>query len=369
MNNQVKPIALYLPQFHAIPENDEWWGKGFTEWTNVKKAKPLYKGHYQPHAPVDNDYYNLEDVEVMKRQAELAKAHGVYGFCFYHYWFNGKLLLEKPLHQWLEKTDIDFPFCLSWANENWTRRWDGKDKQLLIGQNYSIEDDKAHIAYLMQFFHDKRYIKVGNKPMLLVYRSEAHPNIREASRIWNEEAVKAGFDGVYLVRMENFARDIDPSAHGFNAGAEFAPDSTLQGRKIHKRNMYKYLFFKMLHQVGIKKDPVYENGVYDYLTLKDNMIKRKVPGYTYFRSACPSWDNTARRSSGAICYRNSSPEEFASWLDFIKRDTENRLSPEEQFVVINAWNEWAEGCHLEPDSKWGNRNLQAVKKVFESCGA
>ena len=364
MIKQVKPIAIYLPQFHTIPENDEWWGEGFTEWTNVRKATPRFKGHYQPHVPLDEDYYNLDDVEVMRRQADLAKAHGVYGFCFYHYWFNGKLLLEKPLHQWLETKDIDFPYCLSWANENWTRRWDGKEKSLLIGQQYSEEDDRSHIRYLLKFFEDDRYIKVGNKPMLLVYRTESHPHIQEMAKLWREETINAGFDGLYLVRMENFEQSIDPALHGFDAGMEFAPERASSGRKVMKDHSEGYLLHKALHKLGIKPDKRYENGLYDYRTLVREMSQKKTPDYTYFRCACPSWDNSARRKKNAIIYVNSSPADFKGWLEAVSKWTEENMSEQLRYLFINAWNEWAEGCHLEPDQKWEHGYLLAVKDTF-----
>lgn len=362
MKSKVKPIAIYLPQFHAIPENDEWWGEGFTEWTNVKKALPRFKGHYQPHIPINDDYYDLNNVEVMRRQADLAKEYGVYGFCFYHYWFNGKLLLERPLHQWLETKSINFPFCLSWANENWTRRWDGKDKEQLISQEYSLEDDRKHIQYLIQFFKDDRYIKIDNKPMLLMYRSESHSNIKKATAIWREEAIKAGFNGLHLVRTESFEKGIEPSTHGFDAAMEFAPDSTMNTGKIFKKNISKYLFFKLLHHLKVRKDPVYENGIYDYLGLRDNMVQRPIPSYMYYRCACPSWDNSARRKKHAFIFKNSSPEEFRIWIKEIKAYTSRNLPEDNQFMFINAWNEWAEGCHLEPDTKWGYGNLKVIKE-------
>lgn len=369
MKNQVKPIAIYLPQFHAIPENDAWWGEGFTEWTNVKKATPRFKGHYQPHVPLNEDYYNLDDVEVMRRQADLARAHGVYGFCFYHYWFNGKLLLEKPLHQWLETKDIDFPFCLSWANENWTRRWDGKDKEQLITQEYSLDDDRKHIQYLIQFFKDERYIKVGNKPVFLMYRSESHPFIQEATDIWREEAIKAGFDGLHLIRTESFEKGIVPATHGFDAAVEFAPDRASSGKKMLKANSIHYLLNKTLHNLGLKPDKRYENGLYDYETLAREMTQKEPPAYTYFRCACPGWDNSARRKKNAIIYVNSSPDKFKNWLEHIMVWTEDNLPEELQYMFINAWNEWAEGCHLEPDTKWGDHNLQVVKDTFRELEA
>jgi lipopolysaccharide biosynthesis protein len=366
MKSRVKPIALYLPQFHAIPENDEWWGKGFTEWTNVKKAKPRFEGHHQPHVPVEQGYYSLDDLTVMKKQAQLAKENGIYGFCFYHYWFNGKLLLEQPLHRWLEAKAIDFPFCLSWANENWTRRWDGKEKSLLIGQQYSLEDDLAHIRYLLQFFKDERYIKVDNKPMLLMYRSESHPAVQDMAKLWREEARKAGFDGLFLIRMESFEQGIDPVSHGFDAGMEFAPERASSGKKILKDNSAGYLFHKTLHMLGLKPDLRYENGLYDYRTLAKRMSQKPSPPYTYFRCACPSWDNSARRKKNAVIYVNSTPGEFRQWLENISQWSEENLPEDLKYLFINAWNEWAEGCHLEPDEKWQEGYLLAVKNTFQT---
>jgi lipopolysaccharide biosynthesis protein len=364
MEENIKPIALYLPQFHAIKENDAWWGEGFTEWTNVKKAKPLFEGHYQPHEPLHDNYYDLGTVDEMIAQAKLAKEYGIYGFCFYHYWFNGKLLLEKPLHNLLNSSEPDFPFCLSWANENWTRTWDGQDKQVLMKQEYDLEDDRAHIQYLMQFFKDPRYIKIGNKPVFLMYRSELHPNIVEASKVWREEAKKEGFDDLYLIRMENFVKNIDPASHGFDAGMEFAPDTAYQGKKIAKRNMPAYLTKKLLHQLNIKKSADYEHGIWSYPTLMNNMMNKPDFDYTYFRCVCPSWDNSARRKSKAALYKGSTPELFRKWVEKTKERT-LQLPPEERLFFINAWNEWGEGCHLEPDKKWGTAYLEALKKGIE----
>ncbi len=356
----MKPIALYLPQFHEIPENNEWWGKGFTEWTNVKKSKPVFPGHYQPHVPLDGDYYDLTNLETMRRQADLAKSYGIYGFCFYHYWFSGKLLLEKPVEEWLA-SNIDFNYCLSWANENWTRRWDGKEQEVLMQQNYSKEDELAHIRYLMKFFNDPRYIKVGNKPVLLMYRTELHPFIKEATDIWRQEAKKAGFEDLYLIRMENFVRNQAPSLSGFDAGMEFAPDGTCQGLKVLKKNLLRYRLSKVLHYTKVRRSGYFTNYVYDYSDLKSNMEERVTPNYTYFRCACPSWDNSPRRSQDAQIYVNISPKAFGEWIKTLKAYTEKRLSTDKQFLFINAWNEWGEGCHLEPDSKYGHQFLEALR--------
>lgn len=360
----IKPIALYLPQYHVIPENNEWWGNGFTEWTNVKKAVPRFQGHYQPHIPLGKKYYDLSDPNVMIEQTKLAKKYGIYGFCFYHYWFNGKLLLEKPLHNMLGNSEIDFPFCLCWANENWTRRWDGTEKKILIKQEYHWEDDISHIQYLMQFFKDPRYIRIDNKPVFLLYRAELHPNIKVVSEMWNEEARKNGFEGLYLIAMENFTRNVDPQEYGFNAAMEFAPDATLKGKKIYKRNILKYRFGKFLHSTGIIKNKIYENGIYDYITLKNNIISRTRRNYTYFRCVCPSWDNSARREKNAILFTGSSPQAFGEWMKAMVNYSRENLPRDNQFIFINAWNEWGEGCHLEPDEKWGFQYLEAVRDAL-----
>lgn len=364
MIKKIKPIALYLPQYHMIQENDQWWGEGFTEWTNVKKAVPLFKDHYQPHVPLDQKYYDLSSNEVLIQQADLAKKYGVYGFCFYHYWFNGKLLLEKPLHNLLQSKEPDFPFCLSWANENWTRAWDGQEKQVLMQQSYALADDLKHIEYLIPFFKDKRYIKIDGKPVFLMYRSELHPNINAATDLWRKEVKKAGFPDLYLIRMENFKRNINPRDHGFDAGMEFAPDYKLRGKKINKRNMLSYLFNKSIHKMGIKKSAYFENGIFSYPAVAKAMSAKNHPGYSYFRCIAPSWDNSARRKKNATIFIDSSPELFEEWAKKMNEYTAEHLPENERFLFINAWNEWGEGCHLEPDEKCGDSYLKALKKAL-----
>lgn len=362
----IKPIALYLPQFHEIAENNEWWGNGFTEWTNVKKKLPVFSGHYQPHIPLNNNYYNLLDEDVLTSQAKLAKEYGIYGFCFYHYWFNGKLLLERPLEKLLETKKPDFPFCLCWANENWTKRWDGQEKHILMKQDYDLEDDRKHIQYLLPYFKDSRYITVEGKPVFLMYRSELHPDIKRCTQVWQEEAIKAGLKGLYLIRMENFERNVHPELHGFDAGMEFAPDTTLKGTKALKKNIIKYRINKLLHSLNIINRPEYENGIYDYSALKDNMVARDKRDYQFFRCVCPSWDNSARRNTNAIIYKNSTPLLFKDWFKTMVDYTRKNMPQDQQFIFINAWNEWGEGCHLEPDEKWGYEYLEAVRAGIQS---
>ncbi|WP_442589788.1 glycosyltransferase WbsX family protein [Pedobacter sp. AW31-3R] len=360
--SNIKPIAIYLPQYHTIPENDDWWQKGFTEWTNVKKAVPSFPGHYQPHIPLHKNYYDLSDNRVMEAQAEEAKHYGIEGFCFYHYWFSGHLLLEKPIENMLREGKPDMPFCLCWANENWTRTWDGMEKEVLIEQHYSIEDDEKHIDYLLPFFKDERYIKIDNKPVFLMYRSELHPDIISATNLWREKAKKAGFEDLYLIRVENHLKNIDPALHGFNAAMEFAPDSGLKGRKAEKDNYAKYLLNKVLHKMGIKESAHHHNFIYHYSSMVDNLIQKADKPYKYFRSVFPSWDNSARRKTKATMYLGANPDKFYHWVKFMTKYTQERFPENEQFLFINAWNEWGEGCHLEPDEKWGYQYLEALKK-------
>ncbi|MCZ4243493.1 glycosyltransferase WbsX family protein [Pedobacter punctiformis] len=361
----LKPIAIYLPQYHTIPENDEWWQKGFTEWTNVKKAESQFTGHYQPHIPLNNNYYDLSSNQVMEEQAALAKSFGIEGFCFYHYWFTGHLLLEKPLHNMLAEKKPDMPFCMCWANENWTRTWDGQDKQVLIEQHYSLDDDKKHIEYLMPFFKDERYIKIDNKPVFLMYRTELHPNIKEAVALWRAEAKKAGFDDLYLIRVENHLKEINPADHGFDAGMEFAPDSGYKGRKVAKSNFMKYLINKILHNSGIKKSVHHQNFIYSYQSMVNSLINKPKRAYKYFRCVFPSWDNSARRKIHATMYLGSKPSIFQHWVKEMANFTRKNFEEKEQLLFINAWNEWGEGCHLEPDEKHGTQYLEALKKGIE----
>ena len=221
----MRPIAIHLPQFHPFPENDEWWGKGFTEWTNVTNAKPLFPGHYQPHLPADLGFYDLRLEESRIAQAELAKEYGIYGFCYYHYWFNGKRLMNRPLDEILKSKKPDFPFMLCWANENWTRRWDGKEEEILIHQNYSEEDDLAHIRFLCEtFFSDHRYIKIEGKPFISIYKPYLLPDLKKTLESWRREAMKAGFPGLVIAFMNQTGNFIDTTDAGFDYAIDFQPN-------------------------------------------------------------------------------------------------------------------------------------------------
>ena len=359
MSQKLRALAIHLPQFHPIPENDEWWGKGFTEWSNVAKTKPRFKGHYQPHLPADLGFYDLRVRESRIAQAELAKEHGISGFCYYHYWFNGRQVLETPIKEILNSKEPNFPFCLCWANENWTRNWDGQFNDVLLEQKYSTEDDVNHIRFLFQFFQDDRYIRVDDKPVFIIYRTELFPDIIKTTDIWREEALKAGFKGLYLIRCENFTTDVDPERIGFDASFNFFPNRYGMPLYVIPGKMEQ-----LLHKCGIKKSPFLDDLIWNYSDIVDKQINNPhTVSYKRFPGLTPMWDNSARRDKNAMILRNSNPEEYGRWLKHITHTFEP-FSKEENFIFINAWNEWAEGNHLEPCQKWGKRYLEVTREVL-----
>jgi lipopolysaccharide biosynthesis protein len=366
-------IAFYLPQYHPIPENDEWWGKGFTEWTNTAKARPLFRGHYQPHIPADLGFYDLRLPEAREAQVELARAYGIHGFCYYHYWFGGRRLLERPFSEVLASGRPDFPFCLCWANENWTRRWDGRNAEMLLAQNYSPADDVAHIRSLIPAFRDRRYITINGKPLLLVYRVNLLPNPTETGRIWREEVAKAGFPGLYLCTVIGVKEtDFDPRTIGFDAGVEFQPRwyklppaetpplKTLPDA-ILKRVLPKSLF-EQLPPLG--RAAYYFHTIISYSRVVETMTALPAPAYKMFPGVTPSWDNSARRNTGAFIFKDSDPATYGRWLRSAIRRSLHRFQGDERLVFVNAWNEWAEGNHLEPDLKWGHRYLEETRSAL-----
>ncbi|MDB5249647.1 MAG: glycosyl hydrolase [Segetibacter sp.] len=352
---KIRPIAFHLPQFHPIPENNEWWGNGFTEWTNVTKAKPLFQGHYQPHLPADLGFYDLRLAETRIAQAELARQYGLYGFCYYHYWFNGKRLLNRPLDDMITSRTPDFPFMLCWANENWTRRWDGLEQEVLISQTYSHEDDLRHIQFLCKkFFSDARYIRVNGKPFLLIYRPALFPDIKRTLSIYREEALKQGIGELYLGYVQHFSFKKDPAEYGFDCAIEFQPD-------FDKLPIKSASFAaRVKNKLGIQASPFIENTIVSYPEFVDRMIAKPKNEKTTFPGITPGWDNSARRQKGATIFIDSDPVHYERWLKSIKE----KYKGEETFLFINAWNEWAEGSHLEPCQKWGKHYLEITAKTL-----
>lgn len=347
----VRLIAFYLPQYHPIPENDRWWGKGFTEWTNVTKAFPNFDGHYQPHLPIDLGFYDLRLPETRQEQADLARKYGLSGFCYYYYWFGGKRLLHRPLDEVLKTKEPDFPFCVCWANENWTRRWDGAEHEILIAQNHSTEDDINFINSLIPAFNDERYIRINGKPLLLVYRVKLLPNAKKTAEVWREVCHKAGVGDIYLCAVQSFDMR-DPRPFGFDGAVEFPPHST----------RVRGLDLLQVHVVN----PAFQGHLYDYEDYVRNALNTPEVDYTLFRSVMPSWDNTARRQNNGHIFVNSNPENYEIWLSETIQQTKRIHSGDERIIFINAWNEWGEGCHLEPDTKYQYRFLEATRNALKS---
>jgi hypothetical protein len=347
-DGDVKAIAFYLPQFHPVPENDEWWGKGFTEWTNVTRATPQFAGHHQPQLPGELGFYDLRLDEVRVQQAQLAREYGLYGFCYYYYWFNGRRILETPLQRLLDTGTPDFPFCICWANENWTRRWDGLDNEVLLEQKHDEESDLAFIQDVLPILKDPRYIRVRGAPLLLVYRVDLLSDPLRTSAIWRQACKEAGLESLHLCSIESFGNS-DPYPSGFDSAAQFPPHrlrSPLGGDTVKDLN------------------PQFTGKIYNYEWTVADEINAPPTNYRRFRGVMTSWDNSARKGPAAHVFVNSDPGAYEVWLRGIVDATRRDLPAEERLVFINAWNEWAEGAHLEPDQKFGRAYLEATRRAL-----
>ena len=342
-------IAFYLPQYHPIPENDVWWGKGFTDWMNVVKAVPQFIGHYQPHLPDELGFYDLRHLEILNRQIELARQYGIFGFCFYYYWFDGKKLLEGPLNQFLAQHDIKFPFCICWANENWTRRWDGHDHEILIAQNYIPGYEYAFIDDLAVILSDSRYIRINGKPVVVVYCAHHLPDPKKTASIWRDHCKEIGIGDLFLIAAQTFGFH-DPKPLGFDAAVEFPPHNISSSKNI-------------VHTVN-PINPHFSGAILDYSTISHETLCAHQSPYTLFKCVAPGWDNTARRINNPLIIHGSTPALYKKWLIEVMEHTRNTLNDDEQFVFINAWNEWAEGAYLEPDKKFGYSYLNATAEAL-----
>jgi lipopolysaccharide biosynthesis protein len=354
----VRSIAFYLPQFHPIPENDEWWGEGFTEWTNVRRAKPLFKGHQQPHVPGELGYYDLRDPAVREAQADLAARYRIDAFCYYHYWFAGRRLLHQPFDEVLASGRPDHPFCLCWANEPWTRTWDGSSANVLVDQHYSAEDDRRHIDALIDAFRDERYLQVDGKPLFLVYRAGVLPDPLATTTLWRERASQAGLPGLFLCRVESHFEAGDPRPLGFDAAVEFQPAFG----QVRWTASQRFPLRRILARLNL--GPAEKSYVtLDYDRLVRDMLGREEPDYPRFPCVTPQWDNTPRRPYGAFMLTGSTPERFGEWVAEVSRRLRT-APPERRLLFVNAWNEWGEGCHLEPCERWGVGYLEALAKAL-----
>lgn len=374
----MKVIALYLPQFHEIPENKEWWGEGFTEWVNVKKAKPLYEGHVQPKIPLNHNYYDLSDERVQIWQAELAKKYGIYGFCYYHYWFNGKLLLQKPMENMLKNPKINLPFCICWANEAWTKAWTG-EKKVIMPQYYGGRKEwEEHFEYMLPFFKDERYIKCDGKPLFVFYRPELIDCADDMIDCFQELAKNAGFPGLMIAYqhgdMDYYYPDKDKSKYDLDI--EFQPLYARADYAIKQdSNRPVYAFVKRFYNkasllVGrklgfeIKVRNKRENVLkFDYDKLWECIINKEVVDSKRVPGAFTAWDNTPRHGQRGHVFVGSSPEKFKSYMSALIKKTRDEYHKDMIFVF--AWNEWAEGGYLEPDEENGYGYLEAIRDALE----
>ncbi|CAN5287816.1 glycoside hydrolase family 99-like domain-containing protein [soil metagenome] len=347
-----RTVAFYLPQFHPIPENDTWWGKGFTEWSNVAKATPQFLGHYQPRLPADLGYYDLRTPEVRRGQADLARRSGVDAFCFHYYWFAGKRLLERPLDDFVDDAEISLPFALCWANENWTRRWDGQEGQVLLGQKHSPEDDVAVFDDLARYLRSPRYLKVGDRPLIIIYRPDALPEARATVARWRERARAIGIGELFVACTDAFGF-YDYRQHGFDSLVEFPPHALAQGEITDR---------------VLTLNPSFSGRVYDY----SKVVAAKLADLSESRDTgrkpgvMPAWDNEARKPGAGHVFHGVTPTLFHDWVRGALTAAERAPEPNERLVFINAWNEWAEGAYLEPDRWFGHAFAQALRAALEA---
>lgn len=361
-----RAIAFFLPQFHPTSENDAFWGKGFTEWRNVVRARPRFRGHEQPHLPADLGFYDLRVPEVREAQARLARAAGLHGFCYYHYWFSGRRLLHRPLDDMISSGEPDFPFMLCWANENWTRAWDGGEREILLAQTYSDADTIAHARHLAPVFADPRYIRIGDRPVFAIYNAERISCPPRWCDLFRETCEAEGFDP-YLIRVERYLDEDTrpPGVLGFDAALEFQPFSRnfrrwQLTRPDLKRHPGRRLRNRMRKDWQALRPWRTFDTHYDMEAFVAFDSLQPPPDYPCFPGICPSWDNSARRPEGkGIIFQGSAPALFETWMK-----AKLAGQPDTPLLFINAWNEWAEGNHLEPCLRHGHGWLDAARRAL-----
>ena len=345
MRSSPTTIAFYLPQFHPIPENDGWSGPGFTEWHNVVQSKPLFPGHHQPHLPKDFGFYDLRVPEIRQEQARIAKAHGIDAFCYYHYWFEGHRPLHRLVDETLQHGSPDMPFCLAWANENWSRHWDASAHEVLLRQRYSPEDDEEHGRFLLKAMSHPLYLRVDGRPILFIYRVQALPDSRATIARWREIWREGGIDDVHIVKFDTHGDFSSPDAYGVDAAAQFIPHGTTE--RVSR-----------LHPQGADPGDV----ILNYADVAREYISAERPAWRRYECVVPDWDNSPRRGRGrSLLMHGSTPALYEQWLSEVYKRT-----PSDGLVLINAWNEWAEGAHLEPDLRNGDAYLKATARAVKA---
>lgn len=343
--------ALNLPQFYETSENNEWWGKGFTEWTNVKKAKPLYEGHYQPVEPLNGNYYDLSKVENIRWQADLARKYDVEAFVYFHYWYCGRHLLEKPCEILLNNPDIDINYCFCWANHTWTRAWDGKNHEILVRQEYGDKNEwEEHINYLLPFFKDKRYEKIDNKPVLFIYKASDFKRNEERFNYWERRLIEEGFSGIYIVEYINT----------FNTGPALMCSQAVFEDEPNYVCRFDISIFNKAKRVLCKKMKITDYQNYDALWKLILKRKRTYDGKHIIQGAFPCWDNSPRKGKNSRVIKGSTPQKFEKYLNKLVNTKRNDSS---DILVLNAWNEWGEGAILEPTEQYGYGYLEALKNA------
>jgi lipopolysaccharide biosynthesis protein len=354
--SRIRVIAYYLPQFHPIPENDAWWGKGFTEWTNVAKARPLFCGHEQPKLPSDLGFYDLRVPEVREQQADLARQYGIEGFCYWHYWFKGKRLLNRPLDEVRATGRPNFPFCVGWANESWTRRMTGEENEILLEQTYSPEDDLAHARWLAELFADPRYIRVKGRPLFILYRPAGLPEPHRTTDTIRAESVRLGLPEPYIVGRDTHTAGRDLRPFGVDIAEYSAPALGSLGRVLEPAGIREFVR-NARHGIPARLK------LYDYEEACE-LMEGDRPKHPHVRCFFVGWDNTARRGRKAVILMNGTPDTFARHLRVVIDSMRNEPD-ERRFLMINAWNEWAEGMTLEPSRLYGHRFLEALRSEVD----
>ena len=357
VKQRARLIAFHLPQFHPTPENDAWWGKGFTEWTNVAKAKPMFPGHYQPRVPADLGFYDLRLPEARHAQAELAKEYGLEGFCYYHYWFgDGRRILERPVDEILASGEPDFPFCLCWANHSWNTVWQGTNEMLMEQTYPGWDDHAAHFDWLLKAFRDRRYLTVDGKPIFVIYSPRDIPEVNQVMAFWRARAEEAGLPGLYLIGVSDYSPNWDPRSCGLDA-------STMQA--LPKRDGRVPRRYRLAREIKSllsgRKD---ELTIWDYEEVLPILLRRNKVDWEDYPLVLPNWDNTPRSGRRGLVFHNATPELFRGHLhEAISRVA--KRTPDQRIVFLKAWNEWAEGNYVEPDQKWGHAYLDVIKQEIE----